>query len=874
MKLTSALSLLCVTSLWISTAVAQTTGAAPQCCGLPPVHDSPQKSMVGTAVGSTLSSVYFTGFQGNVSEVYYPTVDTLATANMEFLVGDAAKTFVDEEKLQSWTVTQPDARSMRWQAVTSNAGHNWRITKSIFADPSNSTLIQETTFEALNGKTVGDFNLYLLYKPYLKNAAANNSGATATSGGNTYLVADSADGREFSALGASLPWTVENGVAMASSGYSGVNDGWQDLLGGGSPGYTMKWAYSSAANGNIAQMGWLNTAGNSASSVTFTVVIGFGSTEANAIAAASNTLAENIASQETAYDDAWHSYAGGLSSQSGAADNQYYLSAMTLKCMQDKSTGAMIAGIGTPWGANEGDNDPGGYHLVWSRDMYKFASALITAGDAASATSAVNWLFNTDMNPLSGRFPQNSYVTGTPNWNATQMDEQAMPIILAYRLGPSVTNALWPKIQLTANYIYNTGPWTQEERWEENSGYSPSTIAAEIAGLVDAAEIALANNDAADAANWLTAADHWQQNLTNWTYTTQGCPNLGGNCNSAGMYLRINTSSPEGGALPGGWNPSAYPNPNMSVVIGNSGGTHRAIDIIDGGFLELVRMGIKRPNDPTIVSSLAAYDSLIKATVGANNAPAWFRYNFDGYGETNAGGPYDGSAGRGRLWPIFDAERGNYEIAATGTGSAGAPYLTALKGFSTPQGFISEQIWNASLILPGDADNPAGWAVTTPAGDAPGAITGSMEPLNWAQGEYITLLADIAAGAVLDIPQAVCARYFACVTPPGPGQVQINVNVTATTQWGQYLYVTGNAEALGNWNPSLGLPVDSASYPVWKNAINLAAGGVVQYKYYRKNPDGSVTWECYPGGGSCGGNRWLTAPSSGSLNLNDTVGWN
>ena len=99
----------------------------------------------------------------------------------------------------------------------------------------------------------------------------------------------------------------------------------------------------------------------------------------------------------------------------------------------------------------------------------------------------------------------------------------------------------------------------------------------------------------------------------------------------------------------------------MSINIGNNGGTHRAIDIIDGGFLELVRMGVKRPNDPTITNSLVAYDSVIEETIGSNAYPAWFRYNFDGYGETNAGGPFqDGAAGRGRLWPIFDAERGNY----------------------------------------------------------------------------------------------------------------------------------------------------------------------------------------------------------------------
>ena len=357
----------------------------------------------------------------------------------------------------------------------------------------------------------------------------------------------------------------------------------------------------------------------------------------------------------------------------------------------------------------------------------------------------------------------------------------------------------------------------------------------------------------------------------------QGCPNVNSNCNSTSMYMRINTSAAQGGGLPGGWNPSAYPNPNMSISISNSGGqhlNHRAIDIIDGGFLELVRMGVKRPSDPTITSSLIPYDGVIQQTIGSNAYPAWFRYNFDGYGETNTGAPYKQSFGRGRLWSIFDAERGNYEIALTATGSAGAPYLAALKAFSTPLGFISEQIWNPSTTLPADTDNPSGWTVTTPAADTPGTITGSMEPLNWAQGEYITLLADIAAGQVIDILRAVCSRYYACILPPGAGQVQVNIIVEAATQYGQYMYVTGNTGRLGNWNTNLGIPVDSSTYPVWKNAINLAASSSFQYKYYRKNPDGSVNWECYPGSGNCNANRLLATQPSGTVNRNDTVSWN
>jgi glucoamylase len=130
----------------------------------------------------------------------------------------------------------------------------------------------------------------------------------------------------------------------------------------------MRWAYNSAPRGNIAQIGWLDTAGNSASSITFTVAVGFGASRAGAIAAAGATLGEDVSAQQSLYDDAWHGYAAGLSTQNGTADDQYTLSAMTLKTMQDKTNGAMIAGIGTPWGFAAGDGDLG-YHLVWSRDM-------------------------------------------------------------------------------------------------------------------------------------------------------------------------------------------------------------------------------------------------------------------------------------------------------------------------------------------------------------------------------------------------------------------------------------------------------------------------------------------------------------------------
>ncbi|WP_437581509.1 glycoside hydrolase family 15 protein [Sorangium sp. So ce887] len=832
-----------------------------------------EKSFLGTST-TTASRVYFTGHRGIVSEVFYPVLDTVNTVDLQFLVGDTAKTFVDEEKQQSYTVTQPDKRSMRWQAVTSNSGHNWRITKTIFTDPGRNALIQRVQFDALNGRNVTQFNLYLLHNPAMDNSGAGDSAKTATAGGRTMLVAS--ENNRVSALAISRAWKAQTtgGLPMVSSGFVGETDGFTDLL-GGSADRTMNWRNDLASGGNVAQMGWIDLGASAVTSLSFDVVLGFGTTETEATTTANATLGSNLTTLRTTYDSGWNSYSSGLNNQGGTADDQYYLAAMSLKSIQDKSNGAMIAGMGTPWGETNGDANNGGYHLIWPRDLFKFANALVTAGDTATPPLVVNYLFNTlqqssdcgvaEYNAPScpqgysrvGRFPQNAWVSGWQYWQGTQMDEQAMPIILAWRLGPAVYNPLWPKIKRTADYIVNTGPWTQQERWEENAGYSPSTIAAEIAGLVCAATIARANGDTTSAARYMAAADAWQQSVDRWTFTNTGYHGDGK------YYIRINPSARGNtGTGPQVYNPVSGPDAAISFTIGNGGGTHDQRYIVDGGFLELVRMGVKRPDDPSILATLPEYDLILKRNI-AGKGDAWFRYNYDGYGEKNDGSNFDGAGGRGRLWPIFTAERGMFKIAGTGVGSDGNPFLTAVKAFSTPQGFIPEQVWSETTDV-------TGWQVVKPATATAGTPTRSMSPLNWAMGEYISLLASIRAGKIVDIPSVVCSRYNACVVPPASGQAGVVFNATATTVVGQHVYVTGNTAALGSWNTDLGIPVDPRSYPVWTNRANLPASSALQYKYYRKNANGTVTWESLPGGS----NRTMSTPASGgTLTLNDTVSW-
>ncbi|XXT35045.1 glycoside hydrolase family 15 protein [Sorangium sp. So ce448] len=846
-------------------------GIAAKGVGVPSVWGPAEKSFLGTST-TAASRVYFTGHRGIVSEVFYPVLDTVNTVDLQFLVGDTAKTFVDEEKQQSFTVTQPDKRSMRWQATTTNSAHNWRITRTVFTDPGRNALIQRVQFDALGGRNVTQFNLYLLHNPAMDNSGAGDTSRTVDAGGRTLLVAS--ENSRASALAASRPWKVVSGAPMVSSGFVGESDGWTDLL-GGNVDRTMTWRNDLASGGNVAQMGWIDLGTSAVTSVSFDVVLGFGATETEAASTANATLGSNLSTLQTTYDNGWKTYAAGLSSQSATADDQYYLAAMSLKAIQDKSNGAMIAGMGTPWGETNGDGNNGGYHLVWARDLFKFASALVTAGDTATGTSVVNYLFNTLQQSSDcgaaeydapgcpqgysrvGRFPQNAWVSGWQYWQGTQMDEQAMPIVLAWRLGPSVYNPLWKKIKRTADFIVNTGPWTQQERWEENAGYSPSTIAAEIAGLVCAATIARANGDTTSAARYMAAADYWQQSVDRWTFTTTGYHGDGR------YYIRINPSARGNtGSGPQVYNPVSGPDTAVSFTIGNGGGTHDQRYIVDGGFLELVRMGVKRADDPSIVATLPEYDAILKRTI-AGKGDAWFRYNYDGYGEKNDGGNFDGNGGRGRLWPIFTAERGMFTIASTGVGADGNPYLTAVKAISTPQGFIPEQVWSETTDV-------TGWSVQKPANVAAGTPTRSMSPLNWAMGEYISLVASIRAGRVVDVPSVVCGRYNACGVPPGSGEAGVTVNVTATTVVGQHMYVTGNTAALGSWNTDLGVPVDPRGYPVWTNRVNLPASSALQYKYYRKNADGTVTWENLPGGG----NRTMSTPASGgTLTLNDTVSW-
>ena len=397
---------------------------------------------------------------------------------------------------------------------------------------------------------------------------------------------------------------------------------------------------------------------------------------------------------------------------------------MAIKAATDKTTGAIVAGLGNPWGNSNysictpfGIPMQGGYHLIWPRDLYKIASALIVAGDTATASKSLDWLLTTMQQP-DGHFLQNAFADGTPYWTGIQMDETALPIVLAWKLGRTDAATYIKHIKPAADYIVKNGPVTGQERWEENSGYSPGTIAAEIAGLVCAADIARVNADTTSEANYLATADYWQNKVESWTFTTSG------SIGDGKYFERIDDNG--------------NPNDGHLLHIRNGGGVYDERSIVDSSFLELVRLGVKPWNSPYILSSLKAIDSTIKQTI-PGKGEGFFRYNHDGYGETATGADYTG-AGIGRLWPIFTGERGHLAIAS---GEKADDYLATMRAFANSSYMIPEQVW----------DNNA------PPGNSPGTPTKSMTPLSWSMAEYITLLASNYSGQVMDLPAIVKERY-------------------------------------------------------------------------------------------------------------------
>jgi len=689
--------------------------------GIEPRWTSSAKEGFGTSY-HTSCRVWFTLSHGIVNEIYYPSVDQPNTRDFQYLITDG-ETFCHEEKCHlHHEIEYPDRNCLFYRLTNTERSGRYRLIKHILTDPHRSVVLVHTKLEVMDESLRGKLRLYALLAPHLGRFGAGNSGRCTEIGESTLLHAQR--GGFHLIMGCTTHFTKR------SAGYAGASDGWQDLMGN----YKMDWQFRSAENGNIALTGEIDpNRGHE-----FLVAIAFGQSYQSTAAKLLQTLVDPFEQHRQAYVRQWQRTVVNpkfdFSDWTGDAGGTYRLSRCVLLAHEDKIfEGAIIASMSIPWGETKGDDDLGGYHLVWTRDLAQSATALLASGQYSTPARALIWL--AVIQRPDGSFPQNSWIDGRMYWSGVQLDEVAAPIMLAWRLRRE--NAALgqyeplPMIQRASSFLILQGPVTGQERWEENAGYSPSTLAAVIAGLVCAADF---SRDKDEAEFILAYADWLAAHMEAWTTTTCGESVAG----IPHHYIRINPT--DFGA------PDPDANPKETVVcIANGGGTHPARNIVGGDFLQLVRFGIRSPHDPLVTRSVEVMDRVLKRDLP--QGPGWRRYNFDGYGQQADGRAFDG-VGVGRSWPIFTGERGHYELAA---GRDPKPYILALEKFANDGGMISEQLWD-------EPDLPEGKMKF-------GKPTGAAMPLCWSHAEYISLVRSCHDGVGFDRVEPAWQRYVVHPVP-------------------------------------------------------------------------------------------------------------
>jgi len=665
--------------------------------------------------------MWFTFWNGIVTEVYYPTVDRPQLRDLQYLITDGKSFFHEEKRHLKSKLERLSEHALGYRCTNADPAGHYGIVKTIITDPHYACILQHTQVTG-DESFISNLRLYTLCAPHLDVGGWGNSGCAVEFEGRKVLVAQKAG--TWIALAATVPFS------RVSCGYVGRSDGWTDLA----DNFQMDWEFDQACDGNIALMGELNLNGRHE----FILGLAFGGTEHQAITTLFQALSTPFDQYRNRFIEQWDRAGAGIrplekaSSDNGAL---YRASFSLLRAHEDKSyPGAFIASLSIPWGEAKGDQDQGGYHLVWTRDMVNSASSVLAAGDSGTPLRALIYLAASQQ--PDGGFAQNFWIDGEPYWQGIQLDEVAFPILLAWQLERQ--DALqdfdpYPMVLRAAAYLVSNGPVTQQERWEEVSGYSPSTLASNIAALICAACFARKRGDEATARFLEEYADFLECHLESWTVTTDGTlvPGI------TTHYIRVLPEQID--------NPHPEEDPNWgSVTIANhpSGAPHvfPAKEIVDAGFLELVRYGIRTADDPIIVDSLRVVDAVLK--VDTPFGPCWHRYNNDGYGQREDGGPFIGW-GKGRAWPLLTGERGHYELAA---GRDVTPFIRAIEGFASSTGLLTEQLWD-------EPDRPEVYMRL-------GHPTGAAMPLMWAHSEYIKLLRSAHDRKVFDRIPEVADRYL------------------------------------------------------------------------------------------------------------------
>jgi glucoamylase len=769
--------------------------------GIEPRWTHSNKSGIGTAYSSS-SQIWFTLWNGIVTEVYHPTIDRPQIRDLQYLISDG-KTFMHEEKRDMTIQTKRlSAHVLGYRCVNADSKGRYSVTKDIICAPHSPCLLIHTTFRPRDAAMAKKLKMYALCAPHLEMSGYRNNGYVALANGLRILMAKK-EGR-WLAMGATVPFS------KLSCGYVGMSDGWTDLK----KDFKMDWEFTHADDGNVALMGELDLS----KTRTFTLGVAFGNSEHRAVVNLLQALSIPFAQHLEKYTHQWESastHMKHLEKYSSDRGNLYCSSFGLLHAHEDKSfAGALIASLAIPWGEEKTDADQGGYHLVWTRDMVNSATALLATGDTATSLRALIYLAVSQA--PDGGFAQNFWVNGKPYMKGVQLDEAAFPLILAWRLHCAGALEGFDPINLIrrgASYLIRNGPVTGQERWEEASGYSPSTLASNIAALVCAAVLVRAHGDRECARFIEDYADYLEAHLEDWTVTTIGTlvpgqpvhymrlfpEEIGQGCPAEDKDLRIATIA------------NLKPHQQCKFP---------AHQIVDAGFLELVRYGVRAADDPIIKASLIVVDKILK--VNTPSGPTWHRYNHDGYGQQDNGVGFT-SHGTGRVWPLLTGERGHYELAA---GRSTKPYLRAMEKLASDTGLLPEQSWD-------QADQQDIYMYK-------GRPTGSAMPLMWAHAEYVKLLRSSADGQVFDRIPEVADRYIARKSRTKRLEVWKPIRKVRQMREGETLRVHGSAPFILQWSAEGGSTTSQSTSR--RNSLDIdyldldevktLAGTIIQFTFF------------------------------------------
>jgi glucoamylase len=773
-----------------STAAGRPAATAPGGPGTMSFFDLARKDCLGTA-RNTGSKVWYTVADGVLSDVYEPTLDDTNVGTLQYIVTDGA-TFTDLQTRDMTYTVAADPSGMACTVTATSASHGYRLATTYITDPARDTVLMDTRLAATPGShaDIGKLKLYARIDAHVNGNggggsqnAGGNTGTIDTSTGSPVPVIDStntvtqAANRSY-AVPTYMALRAKTPSAAASVGYAGTaSDGLQQL-----DSTHALTSYDSAPDGHVTATQDI-TPGRGGD---VTLALGFGRTQASAVATAGASLARSFGQVQQSYLSGWAGYDRGLRSppsrfpglsgvQARDLQRRYYLSANVIKASEDKTfPGAIVASMASPWGqavpaGTSVNGKPvyfGSYREVFSRDLYEAFTGLLTDGDIATARAATRFLFDKQQ-LANGQLPRNSLVNGesAPDTGGNQLDETAYPILMAWQSGLAGDTALWRQhIRPAADFLVANGPSFGSERWEEQSGFSPSTIAAEIAGLTAAAAIAARHGDTARAQLYQATADHFQRMIKTWDVTTSGP-------DGPRYFIRLSKTGD--------------PDAAISYNLGNGGPIVDQRAVIDGGFQELVRLGELPVSDPDIQASLGVEDKQI--SVSTPSGTGYYRYgtsaaagSADGYGDcyqpsqsscVGQGQPWPTTnKGTGHLWPVLSGERAESDVAEGQlTGASGL--LEAMAQFSSGVGLVPEQAWEN----PDLAASPFGSDPTTASiGFTDGKAAGSASPLTWAQAQELRLILAVGAGRTLETPAITRDRYVQHA-PPGA----INVTITA-----------------------------------------------------------------------------------------------